>query len=286
MRDDFCILILSYNRPDNVKTVETLEEHGYTGDWYIVIDHEDDYEPYIDEFGEKNIVYLNKDDALPELDRMDNFDRRNCNVYARDQSFKLASELGYQYFGLFDDDYEDFRYRWNAAGEYDNTNKIWDLDRHFELMVQYLENAGLDCFAMSQSGDWLGGENATIANGSGEITARRKVMNSFICKSDNPFTFRGTLNEDVNAYVREGQLGKVFLTHGIADLSQERTQQHEGGLTEAYLDDGTYVKSFYTVLLSPSSVKIGGLGEDNKRIHHRVNWRNTVPKIVPESTKD
>jgi len=285
MRDDFCILILSYNRPDSVKTVDTLKEHGYTGDWYIVIDHEDDYDSYIKQFGEERVVYLDKDDALPELDRMDNFNRRNCNVYARHQSFELANELGYDYFGLFDDDYEDFRYRWTHEGEYDNTNKIKDLDRHFELMIEYLDTADLDSFAMSQSGDWLGGTNASIANGQGDISARRKVMNTFICKSDKPFAFRGSLNEDVNAYVREAQLGKLFLTHGITDVSQERTQQHEGGLTDAYLDDGTYVKSFYTVLLSPSSIKIGGLGEGSKRIHHHVNWRNTVPKIVPESAK-
>ena len=35
MRNDFCVFILSNRRPDNIKTLETLERSGYTGKWYI-----------------------------------------------------------------------------------------------------------------------------------------------------------------------------------------------------------------------------------------------------------
>ena len=44
MRDDFCAFILTHGRPDNVKTLKTLEKAGYTGKVYIVIDDEDDNE--------------------------------------------------------------------------------------------------------------------------------------------------------------------------------------------------------------------------------------------------
>ena len=39
--DDFVALILTHGRPDNVKTVDALAKHGYTGPWALVIDDED-----------------------------------------------------------------------------------------------------------------------------------------------------------------------------------------------------------------------------------------------------
>ena len=286
MRDGFCVFILSYNRPDNIPTIETLEELGYTGDWYIVVDHDEDYESYSAEWGEDRVIFLDKDDALPELDRGDNMDRRDCNVYARYQSFDLAKELGYEYFAMFDDDYTGFNFKWDEEGNYTETQKVTNLDGMFNRLIEYLEDAGLHAIATTQSGDWMGGENATVAANDGRITATRKVMNTFVCKADRPFEFRGTINEDVNTYVRAGQLGKLFLTTNLISVHQEATQQEEGGLTDIYLDNGTYMKSFYTILYSPSSVELGELGYSDKRIHHRVTWRNSVPKIVPESTKN
>lgn len=286
MLSDFCVFILSYNRPQNIPTIEMLRNHGYTGDWYIVIDHEQDIGPYTDEWGEENIIVLDKDDALPELDRGDNQNRRDCNVYARFQSFDLANELGYEYFALFDDDYDRLRYRWDSNGDYDGTIKVRDMDTMFEHMIEYLENAELDSIATSQGGDWIGGERAHIANNDGEITAKRKVMNTFVCKTERPFDFRGTINEDVNTYVRAAQLGKIFFTPNLISVSQENTQQEDGGLTDIYLDSGTYMKSFYTILYSPSSVQLNKMGDTNERIHHHINWNASVPKIIPESAKN
>lgn len=286
MRDDFCVFILSYDRPQNVPTAEYLIESNYEGDWYIVIDHEEDIEPYTDEWGDDKVLFLEKDDALPELDRGDNSGRRDCNVYARYQSFDVADELGYTYFALFDDDYDRFRYRWDENGEYDGTTYVSDINTMFEHLIEFLDSADLDAVATSQGGDWIGGEQAHIANNNGEITAKRKVMNTFICRSDKPFEFRGTINEDVNAYVRGGQLGKLFLTPNLISVNQEETQQEDGGLTDIYLDSGTYMKSFYTILYSPSSVELNKMGDGNYRIHHHIDWRASIPKIVPESAKN
>jgi len=65
-------------------------------------------------------------------------------------------------------------------------------------------------------------------------------------------------------------------------LQQIVTQQNAGGLTEIYLDLGTYTKSFYSVMYAPSCVKISEVGTNDKRIHHQVSWKHTVPKILDE----
>lgn len=285
MRDDFCALILSYNRAGNIPTIETLERHGYTGDWYIVIDSPNDRKPYVEEYGEDRVIYFDKDDTQPELDRGDNFNRRNSILYARYQSFQIARELGYDYFIQLDDDYATFEYRFGANREYGLRDRVEDLDKVFNASIDYMERADLDTICMSQGGDWIGGESAHIAN-DGTVGTKRKAMNSFICKADKQFDFRGSINEDVNTYSRAQQYGKVFLTHNIVSLEQERTQSNEGGLTDLYESEGTYIKSFYTVLYSPSSTTLSKMGEATNRIHHRINWNNAVPKIVPESTKN
>lgn len=285
MRDNFCIFILSYDRPERVKTIETLEKHGYTGDWFIVIDHEDDLGPYKRQHGEKHVVYLDKDDALPELDRGDNFDRRNCNVYARQQLWDVAADLGYDYFLVLDDDYCHFQYRFTESFDYHSSYEyLGDFDSYVNAAIQYLEDANLDTVAMAQGGDFIGGKEASMAQ---KVQAKRKAMNTFLCKTDRPFAYRGTINEDVNTYVRAQQLGKTFLTVNFVSVDQEDTQQEDGGLTDIYLDVGTYVKSFYTILYAPSCTSLMRLHDRaDDRVHHRVSWRNAVPKIVPESCKN
>ena len=48
-------------------------------------------------------------------------------------------------------------------------------------------------------------------------------------------------------------------------------------MTELYLDAGTYVKSFYTVMYCPSCVVVSAMGT--------AHWRYAVPKILRESVK-
>jgi hypothetical protein len=284
MKHNFTIFILSANRAGNIDTIATLNKHGYTGDWYIIIDREEDIEPYEKEYGSEKIIYFDKDEIADEIDRADNQNRRDVNVYARNKVFEIAKEMGYEWFAQFDDDYNYFKSRWDASGEF-GSYELDDLDSLFDAMIDYMQQACLDSIATAQGGDFIGGEKAHINNNDGQITAKRKVMNTFICNSSRPFEFIGTINEDVNTYVRKAQLGKLFLTPGIVAVEQERTQQQEGGLTDAYLNSGTYVKSFYTILYSPSSVSLNKMGENDLRIHHHIDWNASIPKIVPEEYK-
>ena len=127
-----------------------------------------------------------------------------------------------------------------------------------------------------------GAENSSIKNGR---LLKRKCMNSFICSTARPFKFVGRINEDTNTYVSLGALGHLFFTDLRIGLDQVQTQANPGGLTELYLDSGTYVKSFYTVMLSPSSVKVRLMGSTESRLHHSVSWEHTVPMIISEKHK-
>ena len=79
-----------------------------------------------------------------------------------------------------------------------------------------------------------------------------------------------------------GSRGYLFFTIADIALNQLDTQQNSGGLTDAYLDLGTYVKSFYTVVGNPSCVKISDMGCNHRRIHHLIDWEHAVPKIISD----
>lgn len=113
----------------------------------------------------------------------------------------------------------------------------------------------------------------------------RKCMNSFFCSVEKKFTFLGRVNEDVNTYTRLGQIGDLFFTYVPCSLNQKQTQSNKGGMSDLYLDSGTYVKSFYSVIFSPSCVSIAMMGDKHKRIHHNISWDNCVPKILNEKYK-
>ncbi|HCK1020420.1 hypothetical protein [Escherichia coli] len=275
MRDDFCAFILTHGRPDKVLTYRTLRRAGYTGKIFIVVDDEDKTRhQYMAEFGEQVLVF-SKADIASRFDEADNFGDRRSIFYARNACFDLAKLVGCKYFIQLDDDYHEFQFR--VDRNYDQAYfPIRKLDAILSEMLAYYESIPALSIAMSQGGDFLGD------NGGHASWVKRKAMNSFICSVDRPFSFMGRINEDVNTYTNLGRCGELFMTIGAVQLGQKQTQKNSGGMTELYLDSGTYVKSFYSVMYAPSCVKISLMGASHKRIHHQVTWNNAAVKILHE----
>lgn len=278
MLDDFAAFILTHGRPDRVDTYHTLRQSGYTGRIVIVIDDEDSQAAeYHARFGDQVQVFC-KTDIAKRMDEGDNFGDRRAIIYARNAAFEIAQMLGIKWFIQLDDDYTEFRYRRDHRDEFiqGRVDYIRNLDRVFAAMLRYYQSIPATSIAMAQGGDFIGGAE-------GHRRPKRKCMNSFICGTDRVFRFQGRINEDVNTYTNLGSRGHLFLTITNVSLQQRQTQSNAGGMTELYLDAGTYVKSFYSVIYQPSSVRIGILKDrKNPRIHHRITWRHTVPAILHE----
>ena len=280
MRDDFCVFILTHGRADNVITVKTLKDQGYTGKVYIVIDDEDEQEEeYRKRYGDK-VLQFNKKDVAKTFDPMDTSDDRRTIVYARNVCFDLARQTGHRYFLELDDDYVMFEHRW-IEGEKLLTKTLSNLDDVFESMIDFLIDTGADTVAFAQGGDFIGGKNG----GNYKKKILRKAMNTFFCDAEKPFKFIGRINEDVNTYTRLGSVGWLALTITDVDIVQKQTQNNKGGMTDVYNESGTYLKSMYSVIGMPSAVKIADMGASHKRIHHNINWNLCVPKIMNERYK-
>ena len=120
-----------------------------------------------------------------------------------------------------------------------------------------------------------------------KLELKRKAMNTFLCSTERPFKFIGRLNEDVTTYVNLGSTGSLFFTLTNIRITQRAHQQEKSGMTEVHKDNGTYPKTFMSIIYNPSCIKVSSLGnhEKRKRIHHRINWNNAVPKILNEKYK-
>lgn len=277
--ENFCAFILTHGRADRVYTLKTLEKCGYTGRVILVVDNEDKtVEEYRKRYGDMVYVF-DKLAVAKRIDEGDNFNDRRAIIYARNACFDIAKELGIEYFIELDDDYVEFRHKRDDQEVYCD-KRILDLDSVWLAMLQFLKDTPLLSVAMAQGGDFLGG-----AKGSAPRywrKPRRKAMNSFICSVSRYFEFFGRINEDVNTYTNLGFRGGLFMTIGDVALQQKQTQSNAGGMTDLYLASGTYVKSFYTVMYQPSSVRIEMMASKHGRLHHKIDWNKTVPCIVHE----
>lgn len=287
MREDFAALILTHGRPTQVHTYKTLRRCGYTGRIVIVIDNDDKKaEQYKAAFGNEVIVF-DKAAIAETFDEGDNFQDRRAIIYARNASFDIAKDLGLRFFVQLDDDYSKFEHTFDSDQRY-GYKPVSDLDTIFSAMCDYLAATPFASIAFSQGGDHIGGGQSTLNK---KIGTRRKAMNSFFCDTEKPFGFVGRINEDVNTYTCEQRRGLLFLTALAIKLVQKQTQSNVGGMTDLYLDSGTYVKTFYSVMYAPSCVKVSSISspqngnEGHLRIHHRINWDGAAPLIIPQRFK-
>lgn len=277
MRNDFCAFILSHGRPNNIKTLKTLKNAGYTGKVYIVIDDEDNTaDEYRRIHGDK-IIQFSKANYESTTDTADARKDHDGVVYARNACFDLAKNIGCRYFIVLDDDYTSLEYRFIQGGSL-RGRAVMEADKILCSMVDFLDASGALTVAFAQGGDLIGGaKGSKFKKG-----ILRKAMNSFICDIKKPFRFVGRINEDTNTYVVLGSRGELMFTICSVSLTQTRTQKSSGGMSGLY-EDGTYLKSMYSVMMHPSSVTVKEMGDKHLRLHHSIDWNATVPKIIREA---
>ena len=280
---NYAIFILTHGRPDKVITYRTLRKSGYSGKIYLICDDEDKTLSEYQKQYKDEVIVFSKKDYENTFDVMDNFEGNKVIVYARNACYDIARSLCLDYFFEYEDDYKQFMYRF-IDGQKLGYKSLTQMDKVCDAFIECLENTKTTTIAMAQGGDFIGG-----ALSFHQLQYKRKAMNSFVFKVNlNPSDdciFIGRMNDDVNTYLTQGKVGKIFCQIASIQLNQAQTQSSSGGNTEAYKTMGTYVKSFYSVMAAPSCCKISMLMSSNPRIHHKIDWNKAVPKILHESHK-
>jgi hypothetical protein len=277
-QNKYAVFILTNGRPNNVITYNTLRRHGYTGKIYIIIDDEDKTKhEYLENYGNEVIIFSKKE-YENTFDIMDNFEGNKVIVYARNACWDIARKLNLKYFLEFEDDYNNFQMRYQD-GKYLAQKNVKNLDKIFDIFLQCLSKTKIRSIAFAQGGDYIGGNLDILQN------YKRKAMNTFffaVNAKKNDLQFLGRMNDDVNTYLNYGKTGQIFLQVGSMQVNQSQTQKNIGGNTEAYKNYGTYVKSFYSVMVAPNCCKVSTMGSKERRIHHKISWAYAVPKIISQ----
>lgn len=284
MRNDFCIFILTHGRPDKVYTKKTLEECGNEYPIFLIVDDEDKAREEYELKYPNQVFVFSKEDEAKQLDTPDLSKDKRTVVYARNACFTIAKKLGFRFFLELDDDYTDFSFRFPDA-EHLGRKKIENFSLVCDAFIDFLIESKAKTICFAQAGDFIGGLKAK-SGGAYRKKILRKAMNSFFCDTENEFRFLGRINEDVNTYTSEQIKGNLFFTVTDVMLTQKETQKNSGGMTDIYLDNGTYLKSLYSVVFSPSAVTVAPMeGNTYNRIHHRVDWDACAPKILSDKYK-
>lgn len=283
MENNYAVFILTHGRPNSVKTYTTLRKCGYSGKIYLLIDSDDKKkQDYINKY-KSEVIIFDKKDYKGTFDIMDNFDNDKVIVFARNAVYKIARELNLDYFFEYEDDYSAFYHRY-PLGNVLKSISITNMDLVYKHMIDFLDSSKVSTLAFVQGGDLIGGKDSLISN-----NYKRKAMNTFVFKvNKNPeddLLFLGRMNDDVNSYLNYGKVGKLFFQTTNIQVCQELTQKKAGGNTEAYKMFGTYLKTFYSLMIEPSCCKIYQIGTSSKRIHHSIKWINAVPMIIEEKYK-
>jgi len=212
------VFILSHGRPNNVITYNTLRKQGYTGKIYIVVDDED---KTIDKYKENfkgEVIVFSKSNYQGKFDLMDNFQNNKVIVYARNACYDIARNLGLDYFFEYEDDYSQFSYRY-IDGSSLRAFQLKNLDNVLEKVIDCLDETKANTIAFAQGGDFINGALSFKHN-----TFKRKAMNSFVFKvNEDPkddVVFIGRMNDDVNTYLSQGKIGKLFFQISNISVTQ------------------------------------------------------------------
>ena len=273
---DFAVFILSHGRADTISTYRALRDGGYTGRTYVVIDNEDDQEDlYRQKFGD-DIIQFDKRDYLEKTDLGDLDTDRRIGVFARNFIQDEAKRLGYKFHLQLDDDVHGFTYRF-AQGKVLRALHCSHLDEVFSGMVEYMKETPITSLSFALSAYNMGGVDGSIKDG-----MTRKTMTTFLMRADDVQYFHMRMNDDITTSLINGMRGKLYYSYLPIEVEVDKTQVKAGGMTDIYQKNGTYRKSFYSVMCCPSCVKVSAMGITDYRIHHTISWNNAVPKLLSE----
>lgn len=280
---EYCIFILTNRRPNKQYTYSFLKKAGLEKKVFFVLDNLDPtIAEYKKKYGDEKILTFDKEKYIKENETMINEKVEKVVLYARNACYDLAEQLGFQYFIEFDDDYKSFQYQKVENLLIERVPIIKNFEKVIQAYFQFFVAVpSMYSICFSQAGEIIsGGADSYLQKG-----WKRKMMNSFFLDTKRRINFKGVLNEDVNANIEQLKLGHLCLTCFNVVLKENQTQKTKGGLTEIYLQFGTYKKTFFSVMSAPASVKVCTLNSKYPRLHHLTTYKNLMPLIVSECVK-
>lgn len=273
------VFIPSYHRPDNLRSVKTLQKYGYDmGRITIFVDDEtDDIEQYREAckgYG-CNLHVFNMDEARRRFDYVHRPSKaRRSAGQARNMMQDYAKEHGIDFYLVMDDDTTGYERKKIGHRCHNGVATREDFFRQIELTEIFMRKRCIGVWAWLQSGDFIGGENNRLY--------RPKVMNTTFYLL--PYIYRGergVQDNDTSQFVGILNRGMFTGSYGCGViLHQFQSAKQKGGLTDLYNECKLLNKSLVTVIQYPSAIKATRQKKNGGRLHHLINYRYLMPKLL------
>ena len=271
----FAVFILTHGRPYNQLTVKSLYEVGYTGEWYLVLDDQDDtYDEYVKAWGPDRVIKFNKDFFIHHTDTGLHTPVPKFAVFARNAIEYIAQRMGYKTFMMLDDDITKFRVRLPEGDILKSYQFHGTFDKIVDKAVDYILDCDIACMGLGFCNLYIGG----VENFNKENPRQRLCAEAFIRNVAHPVDWRLNMVEDMITSIDAAMSGDVwfqFLPIQVEIKMSEGTV--DGGNSDVYRQLGMYRISFMPVIAHPSSnaVRLG-----------KKTWASTttpdkcIPKII------
>jgi len=277
------IFIPSYHRPYNLKTVNYFLKIGWNAEnIHVFIDDEtddsDDYRKVADRKG-FNLHVFDMKEARERFDYVHRPSKsRRSAGQARNMFYDKAKELGIEFFMMQDDDTNCYQVKRN--GKYLRLATIDDITNVFEGIQEFMIKRHIGLFGISQTGDFIGGENKKLL--------RNKVMNTtFVLTKYIYRGERGVQDDDTSQFV--GVMNNGLFTGSLGDgliLQQTMSAVQKGGLTDLYNECKLLNKALVTPIQFPSAIYAEKQVKNGGRLHHHIQRRYLYPMILKGVGKD
>lgn len=244
---DFAIFILTHGRPDNQKTASALYKSGYTGKIYYVVDDEDRTLPQYEIIYGEDVIVFNKENYVQKTDTAEIHPNRNFAVFARNAIEDIAREMGYEYFGMFDDDILKFRYRWEEENKLRSLN-VHNMDKVIEYTLDFMEDCNIATMSFGINTNFM----PKIELQDFTDSKYRMCFNSYIRNAKFKVDWKLNMWEDVITSVLSNKYGQLWLQSPSIQMDMTAIgKENIGGNSEAYRNVKLLHQLFYTQIACP-----------------------------------
>ncbi len=275
MKKKFAVFILTHGRPNNQITVKTLQNLGYTGAWYLVVDDQDDtFDEYVRVWGVDRIIVFHKDYFIRNTDTGLHTPVPKFAVFARNAIEHIAKTMGYKTFMMLDDDITKFRVRLPKGDSLKSYGFNGKFSEIIDKSVDFILDCDIACMGLGFCNLYIGG----VSNFNTENPRQRLCAEAFIRNTSHPVSWRLNMVEDMITSIDAAMAGDVWfqflpiqceikMSEGVVD----------GGNSDVYRQLGMYRISFMPVIAYPSS---------NAVRRGKTTWASTttpdkcIPKII------
>lgn len=277
------IFIPSYHRPNNLKTVKYFLGIGWDcKKIHVFIDSEADDKA---DYGEAanilgfNLHVFNMEEARERYDYVHRPSKsRRSAGQARNMFYDKAKELGIDFYMVQDDDTSNYEIK--KFGRYQRKAYSEEVVETFEAIKILMKKRKIGLFGISQTGDFIGGENKKLL--------RNKVMNTTFVLTEYIYRGeRGYGDDDTSQFV--GIMNQGLFTGSLGDglvLQQTQSAKQKGGLTDLYNECKLLNKALICPIQFPSSIHAEKQKKNGGRIHHHIKNKYLYPRLLKAITRD